>query len=54
MQEYLNIRLGWLIDPENKRVEASPTGVQTSASAAHHFVGEDVLQVSVLDLKGIL
>ncbi len=57
MQEYLNsgLRLGWLIDPKNKRVEVyrqgQPKQVLTSPTT---LSGEDVLPGFVLDLKGIL
>jgi Uma2 family endonuclease len=57
MQEYLDnsIRLGWLIDSKNQRVEIYRQGqdkevLQSPATLS----GEDVLTGFVLDLKGIL
>jgi Uma2 family endonuclease len=57
MQEYLNsgLKLGWLLDPQNKRVEiyrqGQPKQVLQSPTT---LSGEDVLPGFVLDLKGIL
>ncbi len=57
MQEYRDngVRLGWLIDPQNQRVEIYRSGrevevLQSPASLS----GEDVLPGFVLDLSGIL
>ncbi|MBD0265137.1 MAG: Uma2 family endonuclease [Tolypothrix sp. Co-bin9] len=57
MQEYINcgVRLGWLIDPQNQRVEIYRQGqdveiLQSPASLS----GEDILPGFVLDLTQIL
>lgn len=57
MQEYLNsgLRLGWLIDPKNKRVEIYRQGQDVEVIASPTtLLGEDVLPGFVLDLKSIL
>ena len=57
MREYRDngVRLGWLIDPKNQRVEiyrqGQPVEVRTSPTT---LSGEDVLPELVLNLKGIL
>lgn len=57
MQEYRDngVRLGWLIDPKNQRVEIYRllTDVEVLQSPTT-LSGEDVLPGFVLDLKGIL
>jgi Uma2 family endonuclease len=57
MQEYINcgVRLGWLIDPQNQRVEIYRPGqdVEIWRSPAS-LSGEDVLPGFVLDLTQIL
>lgn len=57
MQEYLNsgLRLGWLIDPQNKRVEVYRQGLPKQViQSPTTLSGENVLLGFVLDLKGIL
>jgi len=57
MQEYLasDLRLGWLLDPQNQRVEIYRLGrdveIQYSPGS---LSGEDVLPGFVLELQGIL
>jgi Uma2 family endonuclease len=57
MQEYVDngVRLGWLIDPQNQRVEIYRSGqdVEVLQSPAN-LSGEDVLPRFVLDLRRIL
>ena len=57
MQEYIScgVLLGWLIDPQNQRVEIYRPGqdVEILESPTSLF-GEDVLPGFVLDLQGIL
>jgi Uma2 family endonuclease len=57
MQEYINcgVRLGWLIDPQNRRVEIYRQGqdVEILQSPAR-LSGEDILPGFVLDLTQIL
>ncbi len=57
MQEYIDngVRLGWLIDPQNQRVEIyrSSQKVEVLQSPAN-LSGEDVLPRFVLDLRKIL
>ncbi len=57
MQEYLDngARLGWLIDPENRRVEIyRPNQAVEVVQAPTTLSGEDVLLGFVLDLSEIL
>ncbi len=57
MQEYIDsgLRLGWLIDPQNQRVEIYRQGLQKVVlQSPSTLSGEDVLPGFVLDLKGIL
>jgi Uma2 family endonuclease len=57
MQEYINcgVRLGWLIDPENQRVEIyRPGQVVEVLESPTSLSGENVLLGFVLDLTGIL
>lgn len=56
MQEYLDngSRLGWLIDPQNRRVEIYRPGQAVEiVEAPTSLSGEDVLPGFVLDLSGI-
>lgn len=57
MQEYMDngTRLGWLIDPQNKRVEIYRAGRDVEIlQNPETLSGEDVLPGFVLDLKEIL
>lgn len=57
MQEYINngVRLGWLIDPENQRVEIYRPGQEVEVvQSPTSLSGEDVLLGFMLDLSGIL
>jgi len=57
MQEYIDsgLRLGWLIDPQNQRVEIYRQGLQKVVlQSPSTLSGEDVLPSFILDLKGIL
>ncbi len=57
MQEYMDngTRLGWLIDPQNKRVEIYRAGRDVEIlQNPETLSGEDVLPGFVLDLKDIL
>jgi Uma2 family endonuclease len=57
MREYLDngVRLGWLIDPQNQRVEIYRQGQETEVlTHPLQLSGEDVLSGFILDLKGIL
>lgn len=57
MQEYLDsgIRLGWLIDPENQRVEIYRQEREVEVlQSPSSLSGEEVLPGFVLDLTGIL
>ena len=58
MQEYRDngVRLGWLIDPKNQRVEIYRllTDDVEVLQSPTTLSGEDVLPGFVLDLKGIL
>jgi len=57
MQEYIEngVRLGWLIDPQNQRVEIYRQGREVEVlSAPTSLSGEDVLPGFVLDLNQIL
>jgi Uma2 family endonuclease len=57
MQEYLTsgLRLGWLIDPKNQRVEIYQQGQDVEVLQSQtEPSGEDVLLGFVLDLSGIL
>jgi Uma2 family endonuclease len=57
MQEYLKsgLRLGWLIDPKNQRVEIYRQGQAVEVlQSPTTLSGEDVLPGFVLDLKDIL
>ncbi|HEY9876223.1 MAG TPA: Uma2 family endonuclease [Candidatus Obscuribacterales bacterium] len=57
MQEYLNngCRLGWLIDPQNQRVEIYRLNQEVEiVRSPTTLSGEDVLPGFVLDLTGIL
>lgn len=57
MQEYRNngVRLGWLIDPQNQRVEIYRLGQEVEVlQSPASLSGEDVLPGFVLDLSGIL
>ncbi|WP_414562709.1 MULTISPECIES: Uma2 family endonuclease [unclassified Anabaena] len=57
MQEYLNngVRLGWLIDPQNQRVEIYRPGEEVEIlQSPTSLSGEDILPGFVLDLSGIL
>jgi Uma2 family endonuclease len=57
MQEYMEngTRLGWLIDPKNKRVEIYRAGRDVEIiQNPETLSGEDVLPGFVLDLKDIL
>jgi Uma2 family endonuclease len=57
MQEYIScgVRLGWLIDPQNKRVEIYRLGKGVEIlESPNSLSGEDVLPGFVLDLQGIL
>lgn len=57
MQEYRDngVRLGWLIDPQNKRVEIYRQGKDKEVLRSPTALsGEDVLPGFVLDLKQIL
>ena len=57
MREYRDsgVRLGWLIDPHNKRVEVYRQGQDIEVRySPTSLSGEDVLPGFVLDLKGIL
>ena len=56
MQEYMDngCRLGWLIDPENKRVAIYRIGQPVEIiEAPSNLSGEDVLQGFILNLKNI-
>ncbi len=57
MQEYIDngVRLGWLIDPQNQRVEIYRPGQAVEVlQAPSSLSGEDVLSGFVLDLEQIL
>jgi Uma2 family endonuclease len=57
MQEYMDcgVLLGWLIDPENQRVEIYRQGQNVEVlQSPTSLSGEDVLPGFVLDLTGIL
>jgi len=57
MEEYRNngVRLGWLIDPQNQRVEIYRQGQDVEAlTSPTSLSGEDVLPGFVLDLSQIL
>lgn len=57
MKEYLasGLRLGWLIDPKNQRVEIYRQGQDVEVlQSPTTLSGEDVLPGFVLDLEGIL
>lgn len=57
MQEYIDngLRLGWLIDPQNRRVEIYRSGQKTEViDNPSELSGEEVLQGFQLKLKGIL
>ena len=57
MQEYIDsgLRLGWLIDPQNQRVEIYRQGLQKVVlQSPSTLSGEDVLPSFVLDLNVIL
>jgi Uma2 family endonuclease len=57
MQEYINngVRLGWLIDPQNQRVEIYRPGQEVEVlQSPTSLSGEDVLPGFVLDLAQIL
>ncbi len=57
MQEYIEcgVRLGWLIDPQNQRVEIYRIGQSVeSVQSPKSLSGEDVLPGFVLDLTNIL
>ncbi len=57
MREYRDngVRLGWLIDPKNKRVEIYRPGQDVEVlQSPTTLSGEDVLPGFVLDLNGIL
>lgn len=57
MQEYINngVRLGWLIDPQNQRVEIYRIGQDVEVlQSPTSLSGEDVLPGFVLDLNQIL
>ena len=57
MQEYMDngVRLGWLIDRKNQRVEIYRQGQEVEiVSSPATLSGEDVLPGFVLDLKDIL
>lgn len=56
MKEYLDsgLRLGFLIDPQNQRVEIYRQGQVEVLQSPKTLSGEDVLPGFVLDLKGIL
>lgn len=56
MQEYINngSRLGWLIDPQGKRVEIYRHGKDKEVLfSPSRLSGEDVLPGFILDLSGI-
>ena len=55
MQEYLDsgLRLGWLIDPQTKRVEVYRLGQSVEVLDPTTLSGEDVLPGFVLDLSQI-
>jgi Uma2 family endonuclease len=57
MQEYIDngVRLGWLIDPQNQRVEIYRPGQDVEVvKSPTSLLGEDVLPGFVLDLAQIL
>ena len=57
MQEYINkgVRLGWLIDPQNQRVEIYRIGQNVEVlQSLTTLLGEDVLPGFVLELNQIL
>lgn len=57
MQEYRDngVRLGWLIDPQTRRVEIYRTGQEVEVlESPASLSGEDVLPGFVLDLDRIL
>ncbi|BAY11529.1 hypothetical protein NIES2098_47120 [Calothrix sp. NIES-2098] len=57
MQEYIEngVRLGWLIDPQNQRVEIYHLGQEVEVlQSPTSLSGEDVLLSFVLDLTQIL
>lgn len=57
MQEYIDngARLGWLIDPQSRRVEIYRTGRDVEIlESPTHLLGEDVLPEFILDLRRIL
>ncbi|MBW4511994.1 MAG: Uma2 family endonuclease [Scytonematopsis contorta HA4267-MV1] len=57
MQEYIScgVRLAWLIDPQNQRVEIYRLGSDVEVlQSPTSLTGEDVLPGFVLDLQGIL
>jgi Uma2 family endonuclease len=57
MQEYLNcgVHLGWLIDPQDRRVEIYRLGQKVEVlESPSSLSGEDALPEFVLDLAGIL
>ena len=57
MREYRDngVRLGWLIDPKNRRVEIYRLSQDVEVlQSPTTLSGEDVLPGFVLDLKGIL
>ncbi len=56
MQEYINcgVRLGWLIYPQNQRVEIYRQGQDVEILHPTSLSGEDVLPGFILNLAGIL
>jgi len=57
MREYLDngVRLGWLIDPQNQRVEISRQGGEIDIlTNPTQLFGENILSGFVLDLRSIL
>jgi len=57
MQEYIDngVRLGWLIDPQNQRVEIYRTGQDVEVlESPTSLSGENVLPGFMLDLAQIL
>lgn len=57
MREYLDngVRLGWLIDPQNQRVEISRQGGEIEIlTNPTQLSGENILSGFVLDLQGII
>ena len=56
MREYIDngARLGWLIDPQNRRVEIYRPGTEVELlENPHNLSGEDILPEFVLNLRRV-